>query len=72
MVCIFGYAMYFPFADFECILCNLSMEKVDKGYYRLPQKELERTENILKRALEFEMSGGQRPTVTEEHPDGSK
>ncbi|CAG0888240.1 unnamed protein product [Darwinula stevensoni] len=61
---------FYDYTDFECILCNLSMEKVEKGYYRLPQKELERTENILKRALEFEESGGQRPTVTEEHPDG--
>lgn len=47
------------------------MERVEKGKYNLPKDELERTENILKRALAVE-SGGSAPSLTEEHPDGCK
>lgn len=45
------------------------MNRVEKGKYNLPKDELERTENILKRALAVE-SGDSAPALTEEHPDG--
>ncbi|GLV31449.1 hypothetical protein CBL_07211 [Carabus blaptoides fortunei] len=60
---------FYDFTDFDCILTNINMERVEKGKYNLPKDELERTENILKRALAVE-SGGSAPSLTEEHPDG--
>lgn len=47
------------------------MERIEKGKYNLPKVELERTENILKRALAVE-NGEEAPSLTEEHPDGCK
>lgn len=40
--------------------------------YKLPKVELERIENILKRALDVEKGVTEKPSITEEHPDGSK
>lgn len=40
--------------------------------YKLPKIELERIENILKRALDVEKGVTEKVSVTEEHPDGSK
>ncbi|KAK2706169.1 hypothetical protein QYM36_016265 [Artemia franciscana] len=57
--------------DFECILTNLTMEKVDKDSFRLPEEEAKRTENILKRALDRE-KGVVDASITEDNPDGSK
>lgn len=61
------------FSEFDCILTNLSLNKVDKTTFRLPKDELERTESILKRALNHEQ-GVEDPdsSLTEEHPDGCK
>lgn len=60
------------FADFDCILTNLNLDKVDKEKYRLPEIEQQRTESILKRALDVEKGVSEKPPVTEEHPDGRK
>lgn len=60
------------FTDFDCILTNLNLDKVDKEKYRLPEIEQQRTESILKRALDVEKGVSEKPPVTEEHPDGCK
>ncbi len=60
------------FADRECILCDLNMTKLERGRYRLLPEDKRRAENILNRSIEFERSGGVKPRLTAEHPDGSK
>lgn len=62
----------FNFSDFDCILTNLNLSKVDKHKYWLTRIELLRTENILKRAIDVEAGVSEKPRVTEEHPDGRK
>lgn len=56
--------------DFDCILTNLALHKVEKNKYQLTKYELLRTENILKRAIDVEAGVSEKPRVTEEHPDG--
>ncbi|XP_050455186.1 uncharacterized protein LOC126853452 [Cataglyphis hispanica] len=56
--------------DFDCILTNLNLNKVDKHKFWLTRIELLRTENILKRAIDVEAGVSEKPRVTEEHPDG--
>ncbi|RZB39762.1 proteoglycan 4 [Asbolus verrucosus] len=58
------------FSDFDCILTNLNLVRVDKGRYRLPPAEKERTDSILKRSLAVEKGEVTSPSLTEEHPDG--
>lgn len=60
---------FYDTTEFDCILTNINMNRVEKGKYNLPKDELERTENILKRALAVE-KGDSAPALTEEHPDG--
>lgn len=60
------------FVDFDCILTNLNLTRVDKGRFRLPPAEKERTDSILKRSLAVEKGEVTSPSLTEEHPDGSK
>lgn len=43
---------------------------MEKEKYRLPLVEQQRTESILKRALDVEKGVSEKPPVTEEHPDG--
>lgn len=45
---------------------------MDKGKYKLPAAEKERTDSILKRALAVEKGESTPPSLTEEHPDGCK
>ena len=59
-------------SDFDCILTNLNLNRVEKNKYQLTKYELLRTENILKRAIDVETGLSERPRVTEEHPDGCK
>lgn len=59
-------------ADFDCILTNLNLIRVDKGKFKLPPAEKERTDSILKRALAVEKGESTPPSLTEEHPDGCK
>lgn len=59
-------------SDFDCILTNLNLIRVDKGKFKLPQAEKERTDSILKRALAVEKGDATPPSLTEEHPDGCK
>ncbi|XP_012256037.2 uncharacterized protein LOC105686055 isoform X1 [Athalia rosae] len=61
---------FYDFTDFDCILTNLNLNKVDKNKYQLTKLELLRTENILKRAIDVEAGLSEKPRVTEEHPDG--
>lgn len=61
----------YSFSDFDCILTNLNLERLDKGKFKLPAKEKDRTDSILKRALAVE-KGDAKPTLTAEHPDGCK
>lgn len=45
---------FYDHTDFECVLTNLRMRRVDKGRYLLPNEEHKRTLNILQRALSVE------------------
>lgn len=45
---------------------------MEKNKYQLTKIELLRTENILKRAIDVEAGVSEKPSVTEEHPDGRK
>lgn len=60
----------FLFVEFDCILTNVTMVRVEKDRWKLPDHELTRIENILKRALDVEKGVAEQPSVTEEHPDG--
>ncbi|XP_014487845.1 PREDICTED: uncharacterized protein LOC106751459 isoform X2 [Dinoponera quadriceps] len=61
---------FYDFTDFDCILTNLNLNKIDKNKFQLTKIELLRTENILKRAIDVEAGISEAPRVTEEHPDG--
>ncbi|KAF8788729.1 Poly [ADP-ribose] polymerase tankyrase like protein [Argiope bruennichi] len=45
---------FYDQTDFECVLTNLRLKRVDKNKYQLPQEERQRTLNILQRALNVE------------------
>lgn len=61
---------FYDVIEFDCILTNLNLNKIDKNKYQLTKFELLRTENILKRAIDVEAGVSEKPSVTEEHPDG--
>ncbi|XP_071445256.1 uncharacterized protein [Hetaerina americana] len=61
---------FYDSTDFDCILTNLNLDRLERGKYRLPNVELERTQSILKRALDAEKGWSQVAPLTEEHPDG--
>ncbi|EZA60134.1 uncharacterized protein LOC105274707 isoform X1 [Ooceraea biroi] len=61
---------FYDTIEFDCILTNLNLSKVDKHKFCLTRIELLRTENILKRAIDVEAGVSEKPRVTEEHPDG--
>lgn len=48
------------------------MTRVEKDRWKLPEFERTRIENILKRALDVEKGVADKPSITEEHPDGRK
>ncbi|CAO1391176.1 unnamed protein product [Diamesa tonsa] len=60
---------FYDVTDFECVLTTVDLEKMDKSF-GLPLSELQRIENILKKAIDVEKGVVPRPTVTEENPDG--
>lgn len=45
---------FYDQTDFECVLTNLRLKRVDKNKYMLPSEERQRTLNILQRALNVE------------------
>lgn len=51
-------------------MTNLELEKLGRDRYGLPLDERQRTENILRRAIEVEQGVVDKPELTEEHPDG--
>lgn len=61
--------LIFYFIEFDCILTNITLKKIQKEQWKLPEKEKLRIENILKRSIDVE-KGSEKPSVTEEHPDG--
>lgn len=61
---------FYDLTDFDCILTNLSLEKIDKKTFRLPPSEKHRTQSILNRSLAVEKGEVTSPSLTEEHPDG--
>ncbi|KAK6631728.1 hypothetical protein RUM43_013792 [Polyplax serrata] len=61
---------FYDLTDFECILTTVALDRTDKNMYKLPKVELERIKNILKRALDVEKGVTEKPSITEEHPDG--
>jgi len=69
-----GFDVYTPDfydnTDFECILTNLELEKLGRDRFGLPLVERQRTENILRRAIQVEEGVVDQLEVTEEHPDG--
>ncbi|CAO1392386.1 unnamed protein product [Diamesa serratosioi] len=60
---------FYDVTDFECVLTTVDLDKLDKSF-GLPLSELQRIENILKKAIDVEKGVVPRPTVTEENPDG--
>lgn len=66
------HSYFLCFSDFDCILTNLELKKLDKNRFQLPEEERERTQSILKRALDVEKGVSESSPVTEEHPDGCK
>jgi len=66
------HSHFLCFSDFDCILTNLELKKLDKNRFQLPEEEQERTQSILKRALDVEKGVSESAPVTEEHPDGCK
>lgn len=66
------FAHFVWFSEFDCILTSLELEKLEKNKYHLPEEERERTQSILKRALDVEKGVAEKPPITEEHPDGCK
>ncbi|CAH0553387.1 unnamed protein product [Brassicogethes aeneus] len=62
---------FYDLTDFDCILTNLNLTRVNKGKYRLPKAEKERTDSILNRSLAVEKGEEvHEESFTEEHPDG--
>ncbi|KAL1139182.1 hypothetical protein AAG570_009241 [Ranatra chinensis] len=61
---------FYDTTDFDCILTNLNLERVEKNKFRLPSEESQRTQSILKRAIDVEKGVVDNTTPTEEHPDG--
>ncbi|XP_014251125.1 titin-like isoform X1 [Cimex lectularius] len=61
---------FYDQTEFDCILTNLSLERIAKGKFKLPAVESQRTESILKRAIDVEKGIADDSKVTEEHPDG--
>lgn len=59
-----------PVLEFDCILTNVTMNRVEKDRWKLPDQEQIRIENILKRALDVEKGVVEPSSITEEHPDG--
>lgn len=45
---------FYDHTDFECVLTNLRLKRLDKGQYQLPDEEKQRTMNILQRAINVE------------------
>ncbi|GAB6020532.1 hypothetical protein CHUAL_003215 [Chamberlinius hualienensis] len=45
---------FYDYTDFECVLTNIQMDRLDKNLFRLPREESLRTEGILKKALNLE------------------
>lgn len=45
---------FYDQTDFECVLTNLRLEKINKNSFQLPEEEKKRTQNILERALNVE------------------
>ncbi|GFY74230.1 poly polymerase tankyrase [Trichonephila inaurata madagascariensis] len=45
---------FYDQTDFECVLTNLRLKRVDKNKFMLPSEERQRTLNILQRALNVE------------------
>jgi len=45
---------FYDVTDFECILTNLRLNRLDKGQYELPEEEKQRIMNILQRAINVE------------------
>ncbi|XP_029346496.1 uncharacterized protein LOC100162126 [Acyrthosiphon pisum] len=60
---------FYDHTEFDCILTNITLKKIQKEQWKLPEKEKLRIENILKRSIDVE-KGSEKPSVTEEHPDG--
>ncbi|XP_055713380.1 titin-like isoform X2 [Phlebotomus papatasi] len=61
---------FYDITDLDCVLTSVELKKQAKKLYKLPEKELERIQNILKKALDVEKGILPRPDVTEENPDG--
>ncbi|GIY18397.1 poly polymerase tankyrase [Caerostris darwini] len=45
---------FYDQTDFECVLTNLRLKRLDKNKFQLPSEERQRTLNILQRALNVE------------------
>ncbi|RWS14015.1 Poly(ADP-ribose) polymerase pme-5-like protein [Dinothrombium tinctorium] len=61
---------FYDVTDFECVLTNLRMIRLDKGKYRLPDEERQRILNILQRALNVERGVSEIPDPRQVAMDG--
>ncbi|CAH1401990.1 unnamed protein product, partial [Nezara viridula] len=63
---------FYDNTEFDCILTNLNLERIDKNKFHLPDVEAQRTQSILKRAIDVEkgIAPPEETSITEEHPDG--
>ncbi|GAB0096309.1 AF4/FMR2 family member 4-like [Sergentomyia squamirostris] len=61
---------FYDVTDLECILTSVELQKKAKKLYKLPEREQERIQNILRKAIDVEKGILPRPNVTEENPDG--
>lgn len=61
---------YYDHTDFQCVLTNLRMVKMDKSIYRLPNVERKRTMNILQRAINVEKGLSEIPDPRKVAGDG--
>lgn len=52
---------FYDTTDFECVLTNLKMTRLDRGKFRLPPEERKRTMNILERAINVEKGISEKP-----------
>lgn len=61
---------FYDTTDFECVLTNLRLNRLEKNKYELPEEEKQRTHNILQRALNVEKGINEPPDPIQVAADG--
>ena len=65
-------SIFFCLPEFLTILTSVELNKKEKKIFQLPQEELQRIENILKKAIDKESGklSENDTSLTEDNPDG--